>query len=58
MRPAAWRHGRISRLLAIFDKPELDFRKNRAECDDLQADAYSFQKAMMQELLTGRVRLI
>ena len=33
---------RLSKLLAIFDKPELDFSKNRAEGDDLLGDAYEY----------------
>ena len=33
---------RLSNLVAIFDKPELDFRGNRAEGDDLLGDAYEY----------------
>lgn len=33
---------RLSKLLGIFDKPELDFSKNRAEGDDLLGDAYEY----------------
>jgi type I restriction enzyme M protein len=33
---------RLSNLVAIFDKPELDFRDNHAEGDDLLGDAYEF----------------
>ncbi len=33
---------RLSNLIAIFAKPELDFRANRAEGDDLLGDAYEF----------------
>ncbi|HUM80268.1 MAG TPA: type I restriction-modification system subunit M [Methanothrix sp.] len=33
---------RLSKLLSIFDKPELDFSKNRAEGDDLLGDAYEY----------------
>src|SRR5437016_946119 len=33
---------RLSNLIAIFDKPELDFRGNRAEGDDLLGDAYEY----------------
>jgi type I restriction enzyme M protein len=33
---------RLSKLVAIFSKPELDFRGNRAEGDDLLGDAYEF----------------
>jgi len=33
---------RLSNLIAIFQKPELDFSKNRAENDDILGDAYEF----------------
>lgn len=33
---------RLSNLVLIFNKPELDFRKNRAEGDDLLGDAYEY----------------
>jgi type I restriction enzyme M protein len=33
---------RLSRLVAIFNSPELDFGKNRAEGDDLLGDAYEY----------------
>jgi type I restriction enzyme M protein len=33
---------RLSNLVGIFDKPELDFRGNRAEGDDLMGDAYEY----------------
>jgi type I restriction enzyme M protein len=33
---------RLSKLIAIFEKPELDFSKNRAEGDDLLGDAYEY----------------
>ncbi|MDR1934291.1 MAG: type I restriction-modification system subunit M N-terminal domain-containing protein, partial [Candidatus Accumulibacter sp.] len=33
---------RLSNLIAIFEKPELDFSKNRAENDDLLGDAYEY----------------
>jgi type I restriction enzyme M protein len=33
---------RLSNLVSIFDKPELDFRSNRAEGDDLLGDAYEY----------------
>jgi type I restriction enzyme M protein len=33
---------RLSNLVGIFDKPELDFRSNRAEGDDLLGDAYEY----------------
>lgn len=33
---------RLSNLVSIFDKPELDFRNNRAEGDDLLGDAYEY----------------
>jgi type I restriction enzyme M protein len=33
---------RLSNLVAIFEKPELDFSKNRAENDDILGDAYEY----------------
>ena len=33
---------RLSNLVAIFDNPALNFRKNRAEGDDLLGDAYEY----------------
>ena len=33
---------RLSDLIAIFDRPELNFRKNRAEGDDILGDAYEY----------------
>lgn len=33
---------RLSNLVEIFDNPALDFRKNRAEGDDLLGDAYEY----------------
>ena len=33
---------RLSKLVAIFNRPELDFRKNRAEGDDILGDAYEY----------------
>jgi type I restriction enzyme M protein len=33
---------RLSNLIGIFDKPELDFRANRADGDDLLGDAYEY----------------
>jgi type I restriction enzyme M protein len=33
---------RLSNLVAIFNNPALDFRKNRAEGDDLLGDAYEY----------------
>ncbi len=33
---------RLSKLIAIFDSPSLNFRKNRAEGDDLLGDAYEY----------------
>jgi type I restriction enzyme M protein len=33
---------RLSKLVAIFDNPGLDFRRNRAEGDDLLGDAYEY----------------
>ena len=33
---------RLSSLMDIFSRPELDFRKNRAEGDDILGDAYEY----------------
>src|SRR3989344_4382783 len=33
---------RLSNLIAIFENPELDFSKNRAEGDDILGDAYEY----------------
>jgi type I restriction enzyme M protein len=33
---------RITNLIAIFEKPELDFSKNKAEGDDILGDAYEY----------------
>lgn len=33
---------RLTNLVAIFEKPELDFSKNRAEGDDILGDAYEY----------------
>ncbi len=33
---------RLSNLVSIFDTPDLDFRGNRAEGDDLLGDAYEY----------------
>ena len=33
---------RLTNLVAIFEKPELDFSDNRAENDDLLGDAYEY----------------
>jgi type I restriction enzyme M protein len=33
---------RLSNLIAIFNKPELNFRSNRADGDDLLGDAYEY----------------
>jgi type I restriction enzyme M protein len=33
---------RLSNLVAIFEKPELDFSRNRAENDDILGDAYEY----------------
>lgn len=33
---------RLSNLIGIFQKPELDFSKNRAEHDDILGDAYEY----------------
>ena len=33
---------RLTSLIAIFEKPELDFSKNRADGDDIMGDAYEY----------------
>jgi len=33
---------RLSNLIAIFENPDIDFSKNRAEGDDLLGDAYEY----------------
>lgn len=33
---------RLTNLIAIFEKPELDFSKNRADGDDILGDAYEY----------------
>jgi type I restriction enzyme M protein len=33
---------RLTTLISIFNRPELDFRKNRAEGDDILGDAYEY----------------
>jgi hypothetical protein len=33
---------RLTNLVSIFQKPELDFSKNRAEHDDILGDAYEY----------------
>ncbi|WP_338848910.1 type I restriction-modification system subunit M [Massilia sp. W12] len=33
---------RLTKLVAIFERPELDFSKNRAEGDDILGDAYEY----------------
>ncbi len=33
---------RLSNLVAIFDNPDLDFGRNRAEDDDILGDAYEY----------------
>jgi type I restriction enzyme M protein len=33
---------RLTNLIAIFEKPELDFSKNKAEGDDILGDAYEY----------------
>ena len=63
---------RLTNLVAIFENPALDFSKNRAEGDDTLRDmeaetaaleaklakARQLKQGMMQELLTGRIRLV
>jgi len=34
--------GRLTNLISIFQKPELDFSQNRAEHDDILGDAYEY----------------
>lgn len=36
------RTDRLTNLIAIFEKPELDFSRNRAEHDDILGDAYEY----------------
>ena len=33
---------RLSKLVSVFDRPEFDFKSNRAEGDDLLGDAYEY----------------
>lgn len=33
---------KLTKLIAIFQRPELDFSKNRAEGDDIIGDAYEY----------------
>ena len=33
---------RLTNLVSIFQKPELDFSKNRADHDDILGDAYEY----------------
>ncbi len=33
---------RLSNLIAVFDKPDLDFSKNKADGDDILGDAYEY----------------
>jgi len=48
---------RLSNLVAIFDKPELDFRKNRAEDDDLLGDAYEYLMKNFRYRIGPRARV-
>src|ERR1035438_3059860 len=40
---------RLSKLVAIFDKPELNFSGNRAEGDDLLGDAYEYGRVHQRD---------
>jgi type I restriction enzyme M protein len=40
--PVAEMVERLSNLVSIFQKPELDFSQNRAEHDDILGDAYEY----------------
>lgn len=40
---------RLTKLIGIFENPELDFSKNRAESDDILGDAYEY---LMRHLAT------
>ena len=45
---------RLTNLIGIFQKPELDFSQNRAEHDDIVGDAYEYNlNRRMEELLHG-----
>ena len=33
---------KLTKLIAIFQRPELDFSKNKAEGDDIIGDAYEY----------------
>ncbi len=44
---------RLTNLIAIFQKPELDFSKNRAENDDILGDAYEYLMRHFS-ILSGR----
>jgi type I restriction enzyme M protein len=40
---------RLGNLIAIFQKPELDFSQNRADHDDILGDAYEFLMRIAQD---------
>jgi type I restriction enzyme M protein len=42
---------RLTKLIAIFEKPELNFSKNKAEGDDILGDAYEY---LMRNFATAR----
>ena len=39
---------RLSNLIGIFQKPELDFSRNRAEHDDILGDAYEYLMLLLR----------
>ena len=45
---------KLSKLIEIFRRPELDFSKNRAEDDDLIGDAYEY---LMRKFATESVKV-
>lgn len=45
---------RLTNLISIFQKPELDFSKNRAEHDDILGDAYEYAITQFQPEVSGR----
>jgi hypothetical protein len=45
---------RLTNLVAIFQKPELDFSKNRAENDDILGDAYEYAMATITKSLSPK----
>jgi type I restriction enzyme M protein len=45
---------RLSNLVAIFNRPELDFRRNRAEGDDILGDAYEYLEAEIRKRIVQK----